>query len=508
MAVPRLQVLTPQQIAERLDERFRLLVSPGREAPPRQRSLRAMLDWSWELLLPAEQELLQRLAIFAAGARLGAIVALDGAKDDGEWNALDGLTALVEKSLVIAEIDGPEPRYRLLETTRHYALERLGACRVQRLRRQHAARLAELLERAEAEWPTTHSALWLERYGAEADDLRAALGWAFGADGDGALALRLTAYSYPLWWDLPGLPLREGRRWFDLAVARTDDTTPAPVAARIWLGHGWRDVRHGDGENYPAAARAAALFGEAGDRVGLGAALWRAGSTLMTYATALRAGILLGEAEEVLRREPPGKWLALVLIKRGDLLHRLDRPQAALAAFEEAMQLVRATGYWYGLMNGGSNMADLLFRLGERDRALEQLETLRGELAPGLRSPLVATLAAHLAIAGRAADARAAVREVVANAPATGLTSALAWAAETLALLTAESGDPCAAARLGAFASAVHAATIRAGAQREVRHRLDTLLATCLATDDRARLEAEGAAWREEDAIAAAARCP
>jgi len=505
MAVPRLRVLSPGQLADRLHERLRLLTSHNRAALPRHRTLRAVLDWSHELLSDAERVLFRRLAVFAGSANLEAVVAVAAEGGGDDWDVLDLLTALVDKSLVVADLAGREPRYRLLETTRQYAWEKLGESGETWCRRTHATHFADVYERAEAEWPTTPTATWLEAYGLDTDNLRAALEWAFGPEGVVALALRLTASSYPLWWDLPHLPLQESRRWFDLAIPRITGDTPARVEARLWFGASWRDVRFGDRENVPAAARAVALFRDLGEPTGLGAALWRAGSALLTLETADEARPYFDEAEQVLRSRPPGKWLAVCLVKQGDLRFRLGDLTGALAAYEEAMQLSRATSFWYGLMNGGSNMAELLLELGQRDRALAQLHRLHTELLPGRSTPLVATLAGHLLIAGQVDAARAAVREAITFARASGLRGALGWAIEVLALILAEAGELVPAARFGAYALVVHpSVATRRGGHREVRARLDAILAERLPDEERGRLAAEGRAWTETQAADAA----
>ena len=400
MAAPRLRVLNPAQLADRLSERFRLLGSQKRDATPRHRTLRAVFDWSYELLSEPERVLLRRLAVFAGGANFEGAVALAAGDLPDEWDLLDLIEALIDKSLIIADLTGREPRYRMLETMRQYALERLAENGEQRKRDAHAAHFAEVFERAEAEWPTTPTSTWLETYGVDADNLRAALDWAFGSDGNITLALRLVAHSYPLWWDLPQLPLHESRYWFDLAVSQITPQTPARVAARLWFGKSWRDVGFGDKENFPAAAKAVALFRKIGEPIGLGAALWRAGSALLTIDTAHEAAGYFAEAGQILRGETPNKWLALTLVKQGDVRFRLGELTSALAAYEEALRLTRTTGHWYGLMNGGSNMAQLLFHLGQRERALAQLRELQAELLPGRSAPLVATLSAHLLLAG------------------------------------------------------------------------------------------------------------
>ena len=498
MAVPRLQVLNPAQLADRLNERFRLLSAHNRTALPRHRTLRAVLDWSHELLSEAEKLLFRRLAVFAGSANLEAVVAVASENAPDDWDVLDLLTALVDKSLVIAEVAGREPRYRLLETTRQYALEKLAAGDEAWCRRAHAMHFADTGERAEAEWPTTQAAAWLETYGPDADNLRAALEWAFGPGSDLALGLRLTASSYPLWWDLPHLPLQESRRWFDLAVRHITPDTPARIAARLWFGKSWRDVRFGDRENFPAAAQAVALYRQIDEPIGLGAALWRAGSALLAAETADEARAYFDEAELVLRAQAPTKWLALCLVKQGDLRFRLGATEQALAAYEEAMQLSRSTAYWYGLMNGGSNMSELLLFLGQRERALTQLRQLRAELLPGRSTPLVSTLSAHLLIAGAVEEARAAVREAITFARAIGLIGALGWAIEVLALILAETEQIAQAARFLGYALVVHpSVATRRGGYREVYSRLDALLAAHLPAAERQRLMAEGAAWTE-----------
>jgi tetratricopeptide (TPR) repeat protein len=364
-----------------------------------------------------------------------------------------------------------------------------------------------VFERAEAEWPTTPTPAWLDTYGADTDNLRAALEWAFAPDGDPTLGLRLVASSYPLWWDLPQLPLHESRHWFDLAVPRIAADTPQEVAARLWFGASWRDVRFGDWENLPAAAQAVALYRRIGDPVGLGAALWRAGSALLTAETAGEASVYFREAEQVLRGQAPTKWLALCLVKLGDLRFRLGAFDVALAAYEEALRLSRETGHWYGLMNAGSNMAELLFHMDQRERALAQLRQLRDELLRGRRTPLMATLTAHLLLAGKTTEALTTATEAVTFARAIGLPAALAWTVEALGLKLALVGAIAPAARFAGYARATHpSVATRAGSRRAVYRGLNDLLLLHLAEDERARLLTEGAAWSEQRAAEEAGR--
>jgi predicted ATPase/DNA-binding winged helix-turn-helix (wHTH) protein len=509
MAVPRLRVLSLADLAERLKTSLDLLTTADRTAVPRHRTLRAMIDWSYALLSTAQQRMLQRLVVFAGAIEMEAVQAVAGETGKTELDTLEDLTALVEKSLVVADISDGRARYRLLAAVREYARDRLaeqaGPHEGPMLRHRHAAYYAATFEAAAAAWPCARTADWLPRAAADADELRAALAWCFGPEGDRDLGLRLAGASTPLWWELPTLPLREARSWFDRAVAHLGPETPPLVAARVWFGHAWPEMRQADTENLPAAEQAVALFRQTPDRLGLGGALWRAGSAALRPETTAQAAQVLDEAERVLREQPPSKWLALCLIRQGDVHMRAGDNASALAAYEEGMALSRSTGNWYGLTNGGSNLADLLFQLGRRDEALTLLRELRNALPPGPRTPLTCTLAAHLAAADLIGEASEALAEVVDRAPGIGYASALARAMEILAMLRAERGDPATAARLAGYARKVMPPATRWGAPRAVFDRLETALAQGLDETRMAQLLQQGAEWGEP-AVAAIAR--
>jgi predicted ATPase len=165
--------------------------------------LRATLDWSYELLREPERIILRRLAVFAGVFSLEAASAVVASAEVTPSEVVDGLANLVAKSLVAAEVDGPVACYRLLDTARAYALEKLGESgERERLARRHAEFYRDLLERAETEWETRPTSEWLTDYGRQIDNLRAALDWAFSPGGDAPVGVALTAAAVPLWTHL------------------------------------------------------------------------------------------------------------------------------------------------------------------------------------------------------------------------------------------------------------------------------------------------------------------
>jgi predicted ATPase len=203
LAAARTTTLGVDGLAAHLDDRFRLLTGGHRTALPRHQTLRATLDWSYELLPAIERTVLHRLAVFAGGFTLEAASAVATADHLGEPEVVDGITNLVAKSLVSMDLEGPGTRYRLLETTRAYALEKLteGGER-DRVARRHAEYYRDLFERAETERETRPTAEPPAAYGRQIDNARVALDWAFSPTGDVAIGVALTVATVPLWTHL------------------------------------------------------------------------------------------------------------------------------------------------------------------------------------------------------------------------------------------------------------------------------------------------------------------
>jgi predicted ATPase/DNA-binding winged helix-turn-helix (wHTH) protein len=197
-AAPAVEVLGLDGLAAGLDENLPLLRSRRRGPDPRHRTMRTVIDWSYSLLSQDEQRFFRALGIFSGGLTIdaAAAVAMDSKTTDIE--AIDRLADLVRKSLVVTDVSGVKPRFRLLETIRSYAIDVLGKSdEAQNTARRHADYYRNLFERAEHESLTRSPDDWLADYGEEIANLRAALDWAFSARGDGLIARALTAAAAP-----------------------------------------------------------------------------------------------------------------------------------------------------------------------------------------------------------------------------------------------------------------------------------------------------------------------
>jgi predicted ATPase/class 3 adenylate cyclase len=231
LAAARVRALSLAEIVDGLHDRFRLLTGGARTAVRRQQTLRASVDWSHALLTEPERVLFRRLAVFLGGFDLDAAHAVGGG-DTQRFQVLDLLALLVDKSLVVADNTGARTRYRLLETMRQYAAEKLGesgeADEVRARHRDHYTAMAALLD---APARTGHEQR-LEQTEAEMDNLRIAFAWSLG-NSDIELAVALASSLQPLWFTRGRI--REGRAWFEAALT-ADDTNHVEVAAAVRAG--------------------------------------------------------------------------------------------------------------------------------------------------------------------------------------------------------------------------------------------------------------------------------
>ncbi len=224
-AAPRVEVLGVEGLATGLNHSLPLLTARRRTTMPRHRTMRAVVDWSYGLLSADEQRFFRALGIFAGGftVEAAAAVAMDAATTSVD--AIDRLADLVAKSLVVADVSGAKPRFRLLDTTRAYAIEKVDESgERERLARRRAKYYRDLFERAEGEVPARPADEWLVDYTQEIDNLRASLDWAFSREGDGSIGAGLTAAGVPLWIRLSLLKESGDRAKQALTALRTAGT--------------------------------------------------------------------------------------------------------------------------------------------------------------------------------------------------------------------------------------------------------------------------------------------
>ncbi len=222
LAAARAAALGVEGVAVHLDDRFHLLTGGRRTALPRHQTLRATLDWSYELLSEAERAVLRRLSIFAGSFTLEAAGAIAASAELAALDVVNAVANLVTKSLVVANTGDTIARYRLLETTRAYALEKLTqGSELEHIARRHAEYCRDLLERAETDSETRSTGEWLAAYGPWIDNIRTALDWAFSPGGDASVGMAVTAAAVTLWMQLSLMEECRGRVERALAAIAT-----------------------------------------------------------------------------------------------------------------------------------------------------------------------------------------------------------------------------------------------------------------------------------------------
>ena len=341
LAAPRLKVLSLTQLAQALDDRLAILTAGARTAPPRHQTLQALIDWSYRLLTAAERLFMQRFAVFAGGAALDGVKIVVAGGDIAPGEVLDLLASLVEKSLLVADLSGGEPRYRMLESIRIFMRAQLSDGNDAELRRRHARLFADRLAAAGAAWETIPSRQWTAAYERDVDDVRAALAWAFGPGGDTTLGLELAGRSHVLWSEL-GLML-EHRHWLEEALRRCGRSTPRDVTARL-LSWQAGEVRHmDDPADHADAVRAAKLYRQLGDPFAEGKMLLRAGAGQLLPDVA-EGERLLQKARALLSPAGPTKSLARCLSALATARLLAGDAAAARALHAQAVGIHRQIG--------------------------------------------------------------------------------------------------------------------------------------------------------------------
>jgi predicted ATPase/class 3 adenylate cyclase/DNA-binding CsgD family transcriptional regulator len=454
LAAARLGSLSASEVDARLDHRFRLLTTGNRTARPRHQTLRALIDWSYDLLSSQERIVFDLLSVFAGGWTLEAAEAVVADGDIAEWQVLDLVAALVGKSLVQAEVIGGSTRYRLLETSRHYAAERLalraasglGAARV-----AHRDHYLALVETASAHLRGPDEAAWLDRLEAEFDNIRAALAFSI-ADPDSAE---------------PGLRLATGLKWFcymrghsvevieafSALLRRPDARQPTRHLARALTANCHLLNNFSRSPDTPSMAAAAITIAR-----GLGDDLLTCDALCALSWFRLLDGDLpaalaaVDEAVTLGRAAGDPRLLTTALSDRAAFRGEAGDLAAALADHQEVLALARANGDNYVL---GTTLLNLgVDQVGARENQAgvaylrEALAVAEAHGYQHLAAGVATSLGfAHL-IDGDVASARRPLISVLDTARATGTNTHVHVAILGLALAVGPDGDPAVAATL------------------------------------------------------------
>jgi predicted ATPase/serine/threonine protein kinase len=396
LAAARVKILSPSALLARLASRLQLLTGGSRDLPQRQQTLRAAMDWSYELLNPGEQKLFRRLSVFVGGCNLEGVEAVCDTNCDLELDLLDGMASMVDKSLIqqIEQRSG-ESRFVMLETIREYALEKLQASGEHpSTKRAHAAYCLVLAEGEATDQSGTEDAQWMERFALEHDNFRASLEW-LTETGEADWGLRLGSALFRFWEVREYLA--EGRDWLGKLLNLSATATPTKARARALFSAGVLACEQGDypsanlhlresqniarqlGDNTSVAVSLNALAVFARDRGDVAAAhalfeeslaVWRELGDLKAVARALsnlanvaklqgeyaRSRGLYAECLSIFQGLRDRTGVAWSLNYQGDVARDQGDSAGARKLYEESLEIFRELGDPWGI---GGTLADL-----------------------------------------------------------------------------------------------------------------------------------------------------
>ena len=517
LAAARTDVLSVWSLSQKLDHRFQLLTGGDRTALPRHRTMRALIDWSYDLLSPLEQRLFEQLSIFVGGCTLHAAAAVCGVDALEELDVLELLTSLVDKSLAAADLAGREPRYWLQETSREYASEKLaGRGEATAVAHRHALAYVAFTERLDREHdvaPLAPHSAWFAQAELELENCRAALEWSLGARGDIVLGQRLVRAMWPVWTQVSPV---EGRHWLKAAKELIDDRTPAGVAAR--LENVAAALAYVSGEFEAALAssrRAIVVCGKLGDAIGAARGHYLAGISLVNLGRVPEGEGLLQHALGAGRSLATPWLVALSLQGIAQARAAVGNLSEARAYLAEALEIYTAIGGGdYRAPRATMLLAKIEFLAGNREQAV-QLSTRSLATTMPLFSFYIAAMqtdvAAYLIACDRWGDAHEHAFKALDLAREMQYDVALAWTIQHLAAIAAlasRGDDPqCEksenAARLLGYVDANIAAlhVSRQFVEQQEYDRVLTLLSKKLGADELRGLMAGGAAMTADRAV-------
>ncbi len=369
LAAARVRALPVEQIAARLDDRFRLLTGSNRVTVPRHQTLRQTIDWSYDLLAEDERAAFRRLAVFVGGCSLEAAEAVCVGELVDQYAVLDLLSRLVDKSLLIADTEGTEARYRQLETVRQYARDRLlETGEAKDALRRHRDWYLAMVARAEPEFfQGAESAEWLARLDHEHDNLRAALQWSLDEPGEEREGLHLAA---GLWrfWEIHG-HLAEGRSWLERFLEVTSGEVSA-LRADAYTGAGILAFMLGDQAGASALhQRSLELHRQVGDADGIAFAANNLANAAVLSGDYAAAKELYEQVLPWARERGDLRVTGFSLVNMAEAVALAGDPDQARAQYAEGIANFRQAGDRWGESFALDNMGMMLVRLEQPDEA-------------------------------------------------------------------------------------------------------------------------------------------
>jgi predicted ATPase/DNA-binding XRE family transcriptional regulator len=518
LAAARVATVSPAALERKLNERFLILTGGKRTSPSRHRTLRAMLDWSYDLLDEREQRVLRNLSVFVGGFTLELATTLSAHDEpNADLAVLDVVSSLVDKSLLQCEFRYDSARYRLLESTRQYVHEKLREHKeLANAERAHALAVLALVERFSPSDFMSDRA-WKTQVQPEMDNWRAALQWAFGPEGEHLIGQRLAGAVSSVWWWWSQTAV-EAWRWIRQALDTCGETAPARVRAKLELAEANILIPLGRGQTQGAlrAAEAALhLYQETGDSIGVAMAQIWIGERLGYKGDVSEAERLLRTALDTVRNAGAERLVALTISCLGYTRGRAGDIEAARRLIRESLEMYRLAGCTHVVGPRAFNLAEYEFHAGNSEAALSlALDAAHVSRDFNQTFSLCAALsdaAAYAVALARFDEGRSYAREAMVLGVDGGFELQIAWTLQHLAAITIlghdRTGGPreahCArAARTLGFVDAriEELKTVRSYTERqEYDKMLEALRAEPLAELE--ELMREGAHWSKERAL-------
>ena len=498
LAAPRVKIFSVVQLADRLSERFRLLTGGRRTALPRQQTMRALIDWSYDLLGEDERTLFRKLGAFSGGWSLAAATSICGDAQASEWEVLERLSALVEKSLVQVDFEGDGQRYRLLESTKEYAREALHAAgefeAAARAHVRHYLDVAREVDDLFVMQGASNEAFVLAS--ADIDNFRTALTWSLADRNDVAAGAEIAARLGILWTRTFRY---EGRRW--LEAARDEAAGDDKITARVLLA--LSRVLPDGVEKVARASEAVAAFRAIDESLALASALSSEAEALRAIGEYAKAAAAQAEGVALYRAHGNPAQVTSALLTLGSVETIAGNRDTARRLLEEARLLNPRN------ISGATNLAELEFADGHFEAAIRFAREALDYFKDRHRSNaciVLCNLAAYSIALGRFDDARTFARDGLAMAHELRVADLVALAIQHLASVAMSTGDADRAARLTGFVDARYGALglKRDTSEQYTYERLRSGLAAAMGPADLTQRMSEGAAMSEERASAEA----